>query len=107
MKLFQMLQKKMLILGLQLPEPGQKCSFELRKFMYWFLLVKFQLFLIIGILYKANSFNEYAESVYVIITCFNFSFVFCALIIKIGKVSELIHTFETLIEKSKFFLYQN
>lgn len=102
MEIFQLLRKNMTIIGADPPKSGQKFSFRLRTFVSITFLGKSIVLLVVGLLYEASAFDEYAESIQTIITVVAILFAFYAIIIKIEKISELINNFEIMIEKRKF-----
>lgn len=101
MKVFISFRKYTAIIGAQPHEPGQKFSFNSRTFVIFFSSVKFSALSVFG-LFEASTFDDYAHR-FETITLSLISLLFISVfVMKIEKISELINSFEVLIEKRKF-----
>lgn len=101
MKVFISFRKYMAIIGAQPPEPGQKFSFNSGTFVIFFSSVKFLVLSVLG-LFKARTFDDYAHRFETITSSIVLLLVISVFVTKIEKISELINSFEDLIEKRKF-----
>lgn len=102
MEIFQLLRKNMSVIGADPPKSGQKFSFRLRTFVSITFPGKSIVLFVVGLLYEASAFNEYAECIQTMMSTSNLVFIFYSIIIKIEKITELINNFEIMIEKRKF-----
>lgn len=101
MKIFRSLQKAMSVLRNQPSKPDQheSDSFNWKSLIAFIFILKYAILTIAALLFEANTFNDYAECFYPILTGLAVLSDFSVFIMKFEKTSRLIHNFEITIQK--------
>lgn len=102
MKVFQSLQKFILMIGIQPPEPAQKSLYNLRTMVVFIFLAKYVILTMAALLIDAKSLNEHAESLYAILNGLSALLNLLVVIFKMENFFGLINNFESMIEKREF-----
>lgn len=101
MKLFLSLREIMSVVGVQPPNPTQKYSFNWKRLLAFICILKFAILTIAALAFEANSFYEYAECVYAIITVWTVVSNILVVTLQMRKIFQLIDNFEKSIQERK------
>lgn len=101
MKIYQSLQKHFEILGVNKVQLRQATVFNLKNVFGLFVFVQNTILTCAYLLFKCETFAEYADSYYISSTVFGATINYIYVVVNMKKVFDVIRTLECIIEKRK------
>lgn len=99
MKIFQAIILNISNVGIIWPQKHKKHPFNAKNLTILFNLGLYSVLAVLFLLLEAETFSEYADSFYLIVTNIFCAVLFATTIWKTPKIFELITSFETIIQK--------
>lgn len=94
------LRKHLAINGIRTQQPSQKHPFNDRNSAI-LIVIGFGIILFVKQVYETNTFEQYANIVYAMVSAWFFLAIFLSVIYKIPKLFQLIDDFNNVVENSK------